>query len=73
MDRTLGRVKAEGHISFKGIRINKILELVNAWVGWRVEVHGKGKWWWKKKKSKQEHDTPFFVMDAVKLREQMVQ
>lgn len=49
MDRTLGRVKAEGHISFKGIRINKILELVNAWVGWRVEVHGKGKWWWKKK------------------------
>ena len=27
----------------------------------------------KKKKSKQEHDTPFFVMDAVKLREQMEQ
>ena len=35
MDRTLGRVKAEGHIPFKGIRINKTLGLVNAWVGWR--------------------------------------
>lgn len=58
MDRTLvGKVKAEGHTPFKGIRINKGLELISAWTGWRVEVCGKGRCWWKKKKSKQKHDT----------------